>query len=781
MNSKIKLSLLTILSFMTLDATAKISLHPLEGKDPISWQLSGTLPSTIAPGSSASVIYTFTNQLPFQLVNPIVIEKNGSPASDFTYSDNCTGVRLTPQQSCSVQATMTPITAGAKSLQLVISGYDKNRVPLPMLTSQAVSPTPTPTSSNIIAQVSQSLPGTLTVGTPANYAFKFTNAGTSTVTGVSTQSSDANFATTCTTSLAAGRYCSVTGSYTPPGINPSVQTVSATFNYAQGNPVTVSTSTNVPTATGVVGSLVTPFYLPAVMVGGAPNAKTIIFLFTNYETPTVTVTSNNVNITVGSGATFTPGTNPGDNSCNGSPQLTTGSACQIKGTFTAPTEVSATPFSVQATINYSGGTGSSSNATTSTTVVSSISTSRTVNFVNNCGFNIWFSLNGSALAGSPDCSSDPSVCPTGTACRHSTATCYWNNYAPTNNIFELASGGGTNSVTIPLTSADPAVQWSGNFSGSTGCNGTSSCTQADCGNNGGSTSCSPGMGFSQPATQAEVTMNIASADSYDVEVINGFHVPMSMAPDATVTASNFSCGAPGSAVAGNGFGACNWNGVTLGDLPNTEYYWVTNGGGTCGSCPGGQLCGLDSALDQVCGDFLGYWSADQACSVNATKANPYFNCNTPLSTTSPAFPAGSVLQQLMACAVPTGYTGPNFNSCYQTYPNGTVVNTCCGCVDWWTVGGIGANDTAQSCTKPGAGSPQTDPTWNSSVQTLIQWAKTACPSMYTYPFDDATSGFSCTNNLPGSSNSVGYTVTFCPENGASQPDTGLPSGITDGR
>jgi hypothetical protein len=44
------------------------------GKDPIGWQLSGSFNSTVFAGNSYSVTYTFTNQLPLQLVKPIVID-----------------------------------------------------------------------------------------------------------------------------------------------------------------------------------------------------------------------------------------------------------------------------------------------------------------------------------------------------------------------------------------------------------------------------------------------------------------------------------------------------------------------------------------------------------------------------------------------------------------------------------------------------------------------------------------------------------------------------------
>ena len=39
-------------------------------------------------------------------------------------------------------------------------------------------------------------------------------------------------------------------------------------------------------------------------------------------------------------------------------------------------------------------------------------------------------------------------------------------------------------------------------------------------------------------------MNKTPADSYDVEVINGFHIPISMEPGPYVAANNYSCGTP---------------------------------------------------------------------------------------------------------------------------------------------------------------------------------------------------------------------------------------------
>ena len=455
------------------------------------------------------------------------------------------------------------------------------------------------------------------------------------------------------------------------------------------------------------------------------------------------------------------------------------------------------------------GTGTPATVQTMGAVVSTLPTTRTVNLINQCNFPVWFSLNGASVAGT-SCNAQGAGCPPGTSCNTGTKECYWNNPLPNTGssykLNKLADGSNTNSVTIPAYNYG-GVQWSGNISASTLCNGTTSCGQADCDNNGGSTSCAPGQGFSQPATQAEVTMNVSSSDSYDVEVINGFHIPISMAPiyypNVPTPANNYTCGIPGSFTPGNGFGACNWTPAqvptpTGGTGYSSGYYWVSKTTKTCNitsaadQCGPTQLCGLyqdptNKAFSQLCGDFLGYWSADEVCSYSGlpSAVDNFFGCSQPLPNVStasnpPYFPLNATLYRLMECKVPSKDPNPLYNSCYNSYASGDV-QTCCGCVDWWLPSKtpnatINSNGAAQSC------GTQVDPQWTQFIQPKIQWMKQTCPSVYTYPFDDKTSGFTCSNNLPGDSNSVGYTITFCQGADPSLGNTGLPPGsINDGR
>lgn len=767
------------------------STYAIAGKDPISWALNRPFHNPAIVGRTYSVIYTFTNQLPVKLVKPIVIDKQATPANDFSYVDLCTGKRLNPRESCTVTINFTPESAGNKSVQLIITGYDDNRVPVPVLTmtAQGTSISAAP----IYASVTQSMPANLSIGQSYSYGFSFTNRSNATVSGttlsVSQTSGTASYTTSnCSSSLGAGQTCYVTGGYTPTSSTPVGQTVTAAMTYSGNNIASASTSGSVTSSSGVIPSFVVPYYLPAEMEGGASNQKLIEVQFFNNTGSTITVQSRDLAITTGGGSgTFTINTSSATDNCMlsagvGSKPLLNGQACIITGTFEGNVVGVDTQVVITGEITYTGATGSPSSIATSTYLVPTLGTSRTINLVNDCDFPIWFSLHGGALGSSPSCPT--TACPAGTSCNTSNNTCYWNNIGPdVGTSFQLAASGGTNSVTIPLNSGtDPAIQWSGVISASLRCdNGASSCMVAPCGNSDGSTACAVGQGFVGPATQAEFTFNISTSDSYDIEVINGFHIPVAITPNSHTTPDNYTCGVAGNFTAANNFGSCNWNTAAP---PGNGYYMVTGGGNSCNinspSCATNEICGLSvnfdtNTLTQSCGAFLGYWTANQVCGMNPTPGSAidtYFQCSTPLGG---PFPSGSTNYDLMKCSVPKGDTAPPFNSCYLTYSadQQSLIPQCCGCQDWWTLG-IGANPNTQSCTQPN-GTLNTDPTWNSNIQNGVEWLKRACPSSYVYPFDDKSSGFSCSNNLPGDANSADYTITFC------QGTTGKPAGKLDGR
>lgn len=721
--------------------------------DPIAWTLNQSFPSTIfTVGGAYSIQYTLRNQLPLTLVKPLAIGKYASPAAEFSFNDQCTGKRLDSQASCTVTVSLDPETIGEKRMHIAIAGYDKNIVNLP---EQVVTATGS-TGVTIQASTITALPASMPVNTSATYRFRFTNTGTSTATGLLVQTTAPGYSSSCGNQLTAGSYCEISGNFSPSSTTPATQSVVASFSYNQGATVTASSSTIVTAATGLTGQVTQS--LPGITT--INTNYTVTFSFTNNEPGAVNINQNNI-----FPVTFT--VNPIDNTCpDGGAAFASGASCSITGTFNSAATGNVT---ISAVLTPTVSPPPAVTLSTSTFVTANTA-GRTINFVNQCDFNVWFSLNGANRQNNGNdipCSQD-SDCPAGSNCNPSAGAaglCFWENFGPTDNTYLLTATGGNNTVVIPA-STDPTIQWSGVFSASLGCAG-SSCAQAQCQNNGGTTSCAPGVGFSQPATQAEITMLINSVDTYDVEVINGFHIPVQMTPSgAGVVANNYSCGSPGAPTSGNNFGACNWNNAVV---PNTNYYWVGGGSGTsCSSgqaCPGSELCGLNIGINKVCGDFLGFWTADEACAINSTNAQPYFGCNDYLGT---PFPANTYrMSDLYSCKTPDA-SQPTLNSCYKV----GATTACCGCANWETLSVIPAitlppAPITENCLNANS-------TWTSIVQNSLLWMKQTCPTVYTYPFDDKSSTFTCQDsNTP---NTVDYTVTFCPGG-----FTGLPTGATDGR
>ena len=738
--------------------------------DPIAWSLNEPFPEEVyVSGAAYSITYTFTNQLPFTLVNPIVIEKSAHPQAEYTFQDTCTGLKLTPNQSCTVIVSLDAVTAGLKTLQLTIAGFDHNQVPLPTLSTLAKQGRD---QISIAASVLTPLPTSVVVNSSNTYVFKFTNTGSESATGVTTSSTASNSSNTCGAVLAAGASCNLAGTFTPLSSTPTEQTVTGTFTYAQGTPVTASTQTTVNAATGLTGVLSA---LPAISIIG--SSYQVTYTYKNNNPTPMTITTNapqtNVGVCPGAGCTYLA---QADTCPIVTGVLAAGDSCYMTGLFT-PTATGDSSFS--STLAASAATpGPTSSTLTTTSNTVTAGGSRTVNFVNACDFDVWFSMNGGAIGDSPNCTTDVQ-CPSGTSCDPSAnggkGICFWINPRPSAHPantpvspYHLQAAGGvsTNSVTVPVAAnaIDVNTQWSGNISASALCNGSTKCDLADCNNKGGSDSCVVGHGFSQPATQFEITMIKNDRDYYDVEVINGFHIPIQVTPIAphAIPSDQYNCGTPGNPTAGAGFGSCNWNNAVV-PTPSYAYYWVTNlaackPDNTCAVA--GQLCGLDDKVDRVCGNFLGFWSADNACAVNPTKAQPYFGCNNYLGT--PYAANTYKMNSLYGCITPTA-SQSTLNSCY-TFNN----SDCCGCANWEDFG-ITIPAATDACMNT------SNTIWTGTVQPTIQWMKAACPSYYTYPYDDKSSSFRCSNVAAGS-NAVGYTITFCPGG-----NTGKPAGATEGR
>jgi len=385
-------------------------------------------------------------------------------------------------------------------------------------------------------------------------------------------------------------------------------------------------------------------------------------------------------------------------------------------------------------------------------VPSSLAQSRTFNLVNHCTDTVWFTVTSGAVASisGSACTVDTD-CVEGTSCQVNNGICYWTVPTPGRGNFRLEPNGGTNTVTFDFYSNGQSVVWSGNIGGCL--NGTcsasaSSCDATGCGTTGGS-----------PQTLAEFTLSTTGQDYYDVEVINGFNLPVAVYPQLTTTPSSttpYTCGSPGSPQSLTGTANCTWKFTP----PSIYYNWVQTGGASCSAlsdCSGypGTVCGLSNNIGHsprfqlTCGALLGYWTANQVCGVDNTVS--FFNCTQAL--TSPD--AGDTLWNLYAC-------NNDIPSCYQ---NGAS-SGCCGCADWETLG-LSVPASTQSCVSA-------NPTWTSEVLPGLKWIKAACPSVYTYPFDDMSSTFVC-SSIKSGNNVLSYSITWCPQSDVPTDSTG-PSG-----
>ncbi|KAJ1555949.1 hypothetical protein HK405_009990 [Cladochytrium tenue] len=369
------------------------------------------------------------------------------------------------------------------------------------------------------------------------------------------------------------------------------------------------------------------------------------------------------------------------------------------------------------------GTTTTSTAGSGTSVTGSVSNSsgRVMTFVNNCDVQITVQITAGSTAyasGASTCSSD-SDCAAGGACNTVNGVCY--AIVPALDNGGVLAAGASTAVTYPYY-GDNSVVFSGNVI---------ACFGAACRASFG--------GTTNPATRAEFTLATASSDYYDVSIIDGFNLPMEMAAvGGTADASNpYWCGNPGSqSPVTSGMGSCSWSAS-----PPAQYYVaVSDTEGSQASCSSssdcttaGEACGapIDGATSASlrCAPLYGYFHPPRSCEVAGTCSNA----------------AGAVtLSDLFMCDA-------GLASCYSS----GATTACCGCQNWGDLG-LTVPSATQTCVS-------VNPDWTSGVLPSLQWLKTLCPSVYTFPFDDMSSTFTCSSGDSGTTNEVGYTITMCPQ------------------
>ncbi len=462
---------------------------------------------------------------------------------------------------------------------------------------------------------------------------------------------------------------------------------------------------------------------------------------------------------------------------------------------------------------------------------------RTLTFDNQCDQPVWFSLV-SGTVGPPPAGTGPGgadanvcadgsgptsfTCPYGTTCRYvndDTAYCFYDIPSPgTNRGSDLletymldAAGtpGGvtTNTMAIPVYQANDII-FSGGASARVGCQNASGdfthCVIGNCNHDDNALGCGYTTGTSNGATIAEFTFQKTAIDFYDVSVINGAHLPISMGltsgqtPDSGKqgpVVKDYWCNTPGSSTE-NGKRTCSWDfsthlptGTAAGGQQEKYYYVnvtmpdISNAlsGGTIdlsklsycakdSDCPS-QKCGLSydllSALAVAnrpglftatgangktgpftCGDLLGFNTPVNICSLITQGADGYFNCNTTFSQTPPGGTSPVTLSytNMYSCNGDT-------DNCIKEKSDYTN-SVCCGCTVWSSLnlgiksGQVNNKGDSIACTYNGSGS-NTNPYWDGTqasgpdVKGKITFLKQACPTAYAYQFDDATSTFNC--------------------------------------
>jgi hypothetical protein len=280
---------------------------------PVAYTVPGSLvfPSQIINSSSAaqSVVVMNTGTGPMQVTGATV-------AAPFSQTNNCIA-NISPGAGCTVQVTFTPTSAGPAAGALTISTDAGTQTAGITGTGATVASTVTVSPAAVL------FPPELLKTTSAPQTVTVANTGTTAVSiaGISV-AGDFSKSTTCKASLASGKSCSITITFTP--LASGTRTGTLTVNLPQGAQ-TVSL-----TGTGSTGSL-----------PGALGLNPTAVSFPNYtigDNPSQTVTVTN---TSGAAAgiakiAIVGATNLTErNKCPG--VLAPGATCSITVTFTPHT------------------------------------------------------------------------------------------------------------------------------------------------------------------------------------------------------------------------------------------------------------------------------------------------------------------------------------------------------------------------------------------------------------------------------------------------------------
>lgn len=401
-------------------------------------------------------------------------------------------------------------------------------------------------------------------------------------------------------------------------------------------------------------------------------------------------------------------------------------------------------------------------------------------------------------AGSLCGASNPrAACPIGTSCIQGGAApsaktadtpfyCYYDQPTPSKG-YELASGAST-TLEISGSSLTPGgIIWSGNLYGRTGCDPlTGVCENASCRGAAGGLACGAGTGPSPGTnTLAELTFQAFPAvDFYDVSIINGANLAIQFGPDqrSASPSNGYSCGIAGSLTGSYTPGsndlaklpAAGWRmsptsasfpgGATPPGEAASYYRVVIPSSATPQPCSSSDTCtsGTDTACGypmselgkgknatfvvRQCGRPVAWLSADSIWGFNQSASNAApFGFTTQWTVGSQTVSVGDL--QLCINNTYSAYDGNGTASSTPPFPVQPVALSCGG-VMWGGSESPGplqnpVANIGQQLTVPARPVQTANALWLDHVLPTIAWLKAACPTCYTYPFDDMTSTFTC--------------------------------------
>ncbi|MEP6609512.1 MAG: hypothetical protein ABJA83_12645 [Burkholderiaceae bacterium] len=169
---------------------------------------------------------------------------------------------------------------------------------------------------------------------------------------------------------------------------------------------------------------------------------------------------------------------------------------------------------------------------------------------------------------------------------------------------------------------------------------------------------------------------------------------------------------------------------------------------------------------QVCGKPVAWMTADTIWGQNSTASNqaPFA-----FTTSFPNGNSGTVAVSDLQLCINSTYSAYINNGTSSTFPIQPVA-LACGGVMWDATESPGpqqnpATNVGQNLTQPTQSVQTANANWLSYVLPTINWLKQACPTCYTYPFDDMSSTFTCSDTPPNPNPntmppSTAYSITF---------------------